>query len=99
MFLYFKGGKIDKLIKIEEKEEEKIENEDTEEKKETKEENIKDIEIVEEEEKTEVVNNDYLEIQMKIILSNKDTLIMWDEYKRYVDELVFKGLQDATICR
>lgn len=99
MFLYFKGGKIDKLIKIEEKEEEKIENEDTEVIKETKEENIKDIEIVEEEEKTEVINNDYLEIQMKIILSNKDTLIMWDEYKRYVDELVFKGLQDATICR
>lgn len=47
----------------------------------------------------EYIKDNYLEIQMHIILSNPERYKMWEEYKLYVDELVFNGLLDATKCR
>lgn len=47
----------------------------------------------------EYIKSDYLEIQMQIILANPIRYEMWEEYKLYVDELVFNGLLDATKCR
>jgi len=42
---------------------------------------------------------DYIHTQTEIILSNIDRKLMWDKYKYFVDEIVFTGLQDATLCR
>lgn len=42
---------------------------------------------------------DYIHIQAEIILSDIDRKLMWDKYKYFVDEIVFTGLQDATLCR
>jgi len=42
---------------------------------------------------------DYIHIQAEIILSNIDRKLIWDKYKFFVDEIVFTGLQDATLCR
>jgi len=42
---------------------------------------------------------DYIHVQAEIILSNIDRKIMWDKYKYFVDEIIFTGLQDATLCR
>lgn len=47
----------------------------------------------------EEVFKDYIEIQAQIILSDEEIKAMWEEYKRYVDEIVFIELQDATLCR
>jgi len=42
---------------------------------------------------------DYIHIQAEIILSNIERKLLWDQYKLFVDEIVFTGLQDATLCR
>jgi len=42
---------------------------------------------------------DYIHIQAEIILSNVERKLLWDKYKSFVDEIVFTGLQDATLCR
>jgi len=55
--------------------------------------------FLEEVEEEEPVVVDYMEIQMQIILSDPDKKLKWEEYKKYVDENVLVGLQDATICR
>lgn len=47
----------------------------------------------------EKIKIDYLDIQVENILSDKDKKTLWDEYKHYIDELIFTGLQDAIICR
>lgn len=47
----------------------------------------------------EEVFKDYIEIQAQIILSDEEIKAMWEEYKRYIDEIVFIELQDATLCR
>lgn len=62
-------------------------------------EQIKNEMFLEEVEEEEPVVVDYMEIQMQIILSDPDKKLKWDEYKKYVDETVLVGLQDATICR
>jgi len=41
----------------------------------------------------------YKHIQAEIILSNTERKLMWDKYKCFVDEIIFTGLQDATLCR
>lgn len=45
------------------------------------------------------VKIDYLEIQIKIILSDDERKAMWEEYQHYVDETIFIELQDAIMCR
>lgn len=47
----------------------------------------------------ENVNTEYLDTQVENILSDKDKITMWDEYKNYVDGIVFTELEDATLCR
>lgn len=47
----------------------------------------------------EDVKLDYQKIQMNLILSDIERKLLWDEYKRYVDEKVFVGLQNATLFR
>lgn len=42
---------------------------------------------------------DYQDTEMQIILSDVENYRMWEDYKRYVDEAVLIGLQDATLCR
>lgn len=42
---------------------------------------------------------DYQDIQMQIILDDAENSRMWEDYKRYVDEAILIGLQDATLCR
>lgn len=83
---------------IEEEEEEENYGEENVEYIENQEENILE-EIFEEEENNGEEKLDYIEIQAEIILSNIENKLMWDKYKYYVDEIVFKGLQDATFCR
>lgn len=41
----------------------------------------------------------YIDMQAEIILSNIERKLMWDKYKYYVDEIVFMGLRDTTLCR
>lgn len=47
----------------------------------------------------EKLKTDYLDTQIDNILSDIDKRTMWNEYKNYVDGIVFIELQDATLCR
>ncbi|XP_025202252.1 dynein beta chain, ciliary-like, partial [Melanaphis sacchari] len=54
--------------------------------------------LFEKEENNREEKLDFIDIQAEIILSNIQRKLMWDKYKYYVDEIVFTGLQDATLC-
>jgi len=86
----------------EREEEEQQQNEEEEEQQQQDQEEILLEEILEEEVEEENYGEeqlDYIDIQAEIILSDIERKLMWDKYKYYVDEIVFMGLQDATLCR
>lgn len=77
---------------------EEQENEQIQEHKQIQEKYQEEI-LVEGTEEEETIQLDYIGLQMQIILSDLENKVLWDEYKQYVDQIVFKGLQDATLCR
>ncbi|VVC32244.1 Hypothetical protein CINCED_3A002285 [Cinara cedri] len=46
----------------------------------------------------EKVTIEYIDAQVESILSDNNNKTMWDEYKHYIDEIVFIELQEATLC-
>lgn len=47
----------------------------------------------------EEYRENYIDTQIDIILSDQRRRTLWNDYKKYVDEVVMNGLRDATECR